>query len=343
MGSWRTGLAPRVAGFEEAARSPIVAAARCCSCGVRESGSAMKGRLDTSSKSESVTDAPVLLVGTGRCGSTIVYSLLAMHPDFAWIPSWVSRFPGAPWLAVGNRIWALPGTDLLRETRGFPKPVEPNRLISHWFPGYFSEALDDAVVAESTERLLPPLMRVRRWDGRPRLLLKMVGRPVKVGLFERLCNEPCFVHITRELKPTVASLLRVDFYERTGTIEPWPWGCIPEGYWEFYERSGRQPEIVAAIQYALNRSELHRQLLEVPSARRLEVGYSDFVAHPLAQVQVIARAAHLLVDRRYEKRVSRRRIYRGADRKWERQLTAEQICRLDAFEELMAAEKGMGP
>lgn len=286
-------------------------------------------------------NVPILLVGTGRCGSTLLYSLLAMHRDLAWVPSWVARFPEAEWLAVANRFWSVVPTDALLEIRGFPKPVEPNALFEDRYPGYFGEIVDDAVIEEAHDRLLPVLARICRWQGRARLLLKMVGRPVKVTLFEALFNAPFFVHITRDLKPTVASLLKVDFFERTGTLKDWRWGSIPTAYIEFHEQSGHAPEVVAAIQYALNRAEIDRQLGHVPSRRKLEIGYIDLVTDPVGKVRAISQLANLAIDSRYEKRLSRRRVYGGADLKWEKELTVEQIRRLDAFEALMIAQQGI--
>ena len=100
---------------------------------------------------QTTLNAPVLLVGTGRCGSTILYSLLSMHRDLAWIPSWVARYPDRPWLAAANRLWSVPGLDGFRETKGFPKPVEPYGLYEGRFPGYFHERADAAAIAEAEE------------------------------------------------------------------------------------------------------------------------------------------------------------------------------------------------
>lgn len=284
-------------------------------------------------------DAPVVLVGTGRCGSTILYSLLAIHDDLGWIPSWVARYPESEWLAAGNRLWSVPGMDRFRDTRGFPKPVEPNALFTKRHPGYFTEAVNEQVIADARQLMIPVLTRIRRWTGRPRLLLKMVGRPVKIELFESIADSPVVVHVTRDLKPTVASLLKVDFFARTGTLEDWRWGTIPDSYLEMHERSGGAPEVIAAIQYALNRAELDRQMKLVAPARRLELAYSELVADPLRQIRTIAQLANLTVDERFEKRLSQRQVFGGADSKWKKQLTAAQVQRLDEFEELMVSDQ----
>jgi hypothetical protein len=263
-----------------------------------------------------------------------------MHRDLAWIPSWVARYPDRPWLAAANRLWSVPGLDGFRETKGFPKPVEPYGLYDGRFPGYFDEHADAGAIEEANQKLLPPLRGIQRWHGRPRLMLKMVGRPVKIELFERLSRGATFVHIVRDLKPTVASLLKVDFFERTGRIDDWSWGDIPASYREFLEESDNAPEAVAAVQYSLNRMELARQMSAIPADRRMVIEYSGVVADPVERVREIARMADLPLYGGFERQLAKRRVYGGADRKWEKQLSAQQIARLDAFEELALAHQG---
>ena len=159
------------------------------------------------------------MVGTGRCGSTIVYSVLAMHPNLAWIASWVSAFPRLPALSLANRLWDVPGIDRHLEGRFFPKPVEPNKTFEHVIANYYTEQLNDEIVEEARAKLVPLLARIQHFHGKPRFLGKLVGRPVKIDLLARLYPDAHFVHITRDLKPTVSSMLRVDFYGGWGKLK----------------------------------------------------------------------------------------------------------------------------
>ena len=172
----------------------------------------------------------VFIVGTGRCGSTILYSLLAMHPDLAWIRSHLDLAPWALLFAATARIWNLPGIDRYREARFLPKPVEPNRVFARWVPEYYSEAADSQAVLTGRATIVPLLERIKRYQGKPRFLGKLVGRPVKVTLLRELFPGARFIHITRGLAAAVSSLLRVDFYAHTkGPIDSWKWECDAVG------------------------------------------------------------------------------------------------------------------
>ncbi len=39
---------------------------------------------------------PIIIVGTGRCGSTIFHRLLAKHPNAMWLSGFCDRFPTRP-------------------------------------------------------------------------------------------------------------------------------------------------------------------------------------------------------------------------------------------------------
>jgi len=280
--------------------------------------------------------APLFLVGTGRCGSTIVYSCLAMHPSLAWIPSWLTTAPRWPVLAAANRFWELPGTDRWREARFFPKPVEPNTVWERWVPEFHREDARPDAVAQTQATLVPLVDRVKRYHGKPRYLGKLVGRPVKIELLASVFPEARFVHVTRDLKPTVSSLLLVDFFQNNAPLERWPWGTIPAALLDFYRANGSAQEVAAAITVVLNRVEVERQLGRLAADRWIEVSYTGFIGRPIEEMRRICRHADLSIDARFEQRIQGREIHGGDDRKWARHLTAEQVARLDAFEPLAA-------
>lgn len=278
---------------------------------------------------------PLFLVGTGRCGSTIIYSCLAMHPDFAWISSWLTLAPRWPMLTAASRLWDIPGITRWRETRFVPKPVEPNQVFIRWDGRYLDESLSPQRVAEARAGLVPLIERIRRYQGRTRFVGKMVGRPVTVSLLRELFPDAFFVHVVRDLKPTTASLLQVDFY-RGLDLERWQWGPIPATYLEFYERTGKPVEVAAAIAVQHNLCELDRQLTALPADRRMELPYARFIDNPVAELREVGARAGFAMDGRFLRRLRTRQVYGGADQKWRKYFTSSQIRNLEEFEALAA-------
>lgn len=276
---------------------------------------------------------PIFLVGTGRCGSTIIYSCLAMHPDFAWIPSWVTVATRWPALGGVNRLWAIPGSDRFRETRFFPKPVEPNPVFEAWDPHYREEGSDPASLASAREGLVPLVARLCQAQGKRRFLAKMVGRPVKIEVLNALFPDALFILITRDLRPTTCSLIQVEFYHGVD-LSRWPWNPIPAPLLEFAAARSPAPEVDAAIVVEMNLRELRRQLALVPPARVLEMGYGDFIAQPEAGLERLGAWAGFTVDSQLLGRVRKRKLYGGADQKWMKFFTPAQQKNLNDFEAL---------
>jgi len=256
---------------------------------------------------------------------------MAMHQAFSWIPSWLTEAPGYPVLAAGNRLWDLWGMDRFRETRFFPKPVEPNPVLEHWSSTFRREDMAPEVVEDSRATIPPLVSKLQKWHGNRRFLTKMVGRPVKIELLAALFPGARFVHITRALKPTTSSLLLVEFY-RGGGFEDWPWGTIPPTYLEFYQARGKPVELAAAITLQLNLLELQRQLSAIGPSSWISLPYADFIADPIEGMRRLGDWAHFTVDETFLKRLLRRKLYAGADEKWQKHFSPAQRRNLDDFE-----------
>ena len=275
----------------------------------------------------------LFLIGTGRCGSSISYACMAMHPEFAWIPTWLTAIPSLPALSAANRLWGVAAFDRFHEVRFFPKPAEANQVFRRWDPLFQTEdATADAV--SSASRALPPVVERVCWaQGRPRFLGKLVGRPVKVETLARVFPHARFVHVVRPLKPSTASLLQVEFYD-PNALQQWPWRAVPHAYLDFYRSRGSPREIAAAILIQANMLELQRQLAAVPAERWVELSYVDFVTDPVRWIRAVGAHAGFPVSDRFVDRLHRRRVYGGADDKWRKFFQPSQIKHLEEFEAL---------
>jgi len=225
--------------------------------------------------------------------------------------------------------------DRFRETRFFPKPVEPNPVFEAWDPTFGSEGLPDLEEGRTRHGLVELVHRVVSAHGRPRFLAKMVGRPVKVRLLNTLFPDALFLHITRDLKPTTASLLQVEFYNGVD-LSSWRWQPIPANYRAFVEQRADAPELKAAVVVQMNLLALAEQLADVPGDRVMVVDYSAFIADPARTLRQLGQWGGFSVDDDYLARVRTRRLYAGADEKWRRYFSLEQQQNLDDFQALVS-------
>src|SRR4029079_14209154 len=92
--------------------------------------------------------APLFIVGTGRCGSTIFNDILAHHPEVCWLSTVGNQFPQRPHVnALSMRAIDLPAISPLAPRRIYP--VEAYEFWEARMPG-FSPPCRDLVAEDVT-------------------------------------------------------------------------------------------------------------------------------------------------------------------------------------------------
>jgi len=235
---------------------------------------------------------PIFFVGMPRSGTTILFEAFARHPDLGWPSNYSERQPRWPSLnllrrLLDNRIVHLTGrkqqyAKVRFGNRYLPHPDEAYRFWDHYTGRKFSrEYLADVVVDTRTrERVRAAVATILRWQGRRRFAAKLTGPP-RIAFLNSIFPDAKFVHVVRDGRAVVHSLLKVGFWRRKGGFDGPFWnGGLSESELHDWLASGRDPGVLAAIQWqhivALARRESHT----LPKDHYREVKYEDFVASP---------------------------------------------------------------
>src|SRR3954452_25434191 len=95
---------------------------------------------------------PIILVGTGRCGSTVLHRLLATHRRLMWLCRFACQSPGRP--AWNRRAVEAMGSVTMRRLLGRWLPAnEQYRFWNRNFKSCFSEPCRDLVRGNVTARV----------------------------------------------------------------------------------------------------------------------------------------------------------------------------------------------
>jgi omega-hydroxy-beta-dihydromenaquinone-9 sulfotransferase len=272
---------------------------------------------------------PIIIVGTGRCGSTVFHRTLANHPRLMWLSGLAELYPTRPsWnrlavQAMGNRP----------VRRLFGRWIRANEQYRFWDKhtyGAFSEPCRDLVRTDLTVRVkknLRAALEPMLTRSRDRLLIKITGWP-RMGFLDELFEDAKFVHIVRDGRAVATSLLHVGFWRGWYGPQGWRAGLLSpadQATWESYDRSF---VALAGLEWRIQMRAIERARREVDPARFCEVKYETFCERPLDTYRQVLDFAELPQSSAFEQDVKAAPIRSTSDR-WRENLTPGQQAILD--------------
>lgn len=252
---------------------------------------------------------PVFLLGAGRSGTTLLYKILCLHPDVAYIsnyhtfaPDWVpvglllklsARFP-----ALKRKAW-FDGSGIAnsRGKRPWPKrfvpgPVEGEALYRRCGLRAVSPQVHEIPV-DAARCLRRRFRHVSAFSGAKVLLSKRTANNQRLEWLREMFPEARFIHLIRDGRAVAYSLLRVRWWDRHRT---WWSGCTPQ---ELVD-AGEEPLAVSARNWVKDVQAVQAGLGGLSADQLLEVRYEDLMAEPLREVKRVTDFLGLQFTPRFE-------------------------------------------
>jgi hypothetical protein len=273
-------------------------------------------------------EKPIFIVGTGRCGSTILQEIFAHHPQAAYLSGLCQLYPDKPHY---NR-WAMQMIDIpvLRSVaRRRLTPEEPWGFWEHYIRGFSRPCRDlrDTDVRPQTMQRIRMVLEQMLTPKRQRLLVKLTGWP-RIGFLTKIFPDALFLHIIRDGRAVANSLLDVDFWLGWHGPGQWRWGELTQEQRVLWEKSDRSFVTLAGIQWKILMDAFESARTAVHPSQYLEIRYEDFAADPKGVFGRILSFCSLDYPSRFEKAVNRFQV-KSANFKWKEQLTIHQQKLLD--------------
>jgi LPS sulfotransferase NodH len=221
---------------------------------------------------------PVFIVGCGRSGTTILYQLLAGHPDLGWFSNNEDRNPRCERLALANNLYKTPLLTYCRRMKYFPQPSEGGQI---W----------DALEPRNAGTAGPPLgpqhattvdrnavyARVRgtmQKMAAPRFINKNTRNARRMGYLVALFPDALFIHIVRDGRDVACSLLRARWW--SGLNLWWADGKTPEQL----VVEGTSQLLTALRTWCHEVSQVRQDVSLMPQRQFLEVSYEGLIGSP---------------------------------------------------------------
>lgn len=269
---------------------------------------------------------PLILIGTGRCGSTLLQRMLARHGAVSYLTPLCVRWPGQPWLnrlamqAVGRMpvLQRAPGTrNVLRASEAYPFWERHCPGFSHPFRDLGADDLyppHARSVHNALERMTTP--------RRPRLLLKLAGWP-RVRYLDALFERPRFVHIRRDGRAVANSFLNMQWWGGWFGTARWRYGDLSPEQDERWRAADRSFIALAALTWELLMDAYEVARKEIPSDRYLDITYEELCADPAAVMGRVADFSALRWTDRFRRAIEHIPIDEG-NQSWRVQLSPSQ-------------------
>ncbi|MBV9411861.1 MAG: sulfotransferase [Acidimicrobiia bacterium] len=273
------------------------------------------------------------VLGTGRCGSTLVHEVLARHPDVGFVTNVDDRIGRA----AGGRMQAelirrLP-TAATRKGRLRLAPSEAYRALEREVAPVIAESARDLQAADAVPWLAD---RFRTFFdsrasafGAPLFLHKFTGWP-RARFVDRVLPGSRYVHIVRDGRAVAASWLRTDWWRGHLGPDGWHFGPLPAAYEKEWDAAGRSFVLLAGLAWKLLLDAFDEARAEIGDDRWLEVRYEDVLADPRGRTAAMLEFLGLRWTDAFESGFADFRFDAGRARAWRSALGDEASAELDA-------------
>jgi len=223
------------------------------------------------------------VLGTGRCGSTLVHELLARHPDVGFVTNVDDRFGSATAGRLQAGVFRRLPAAATRKGGVRLAPSEAYRALEREVSPLLVEPARDLEAGDAVpwlaDRFRSFFSTRAATFGAPLFLHKFTGWP-RARFIDRVLPETRYVHVVRDGRAVAASWLRTDWWR--GHLGPggWHFGPLPPAYDKEWEASGRSFVLLAGLAWKLLLDAFDEARREIGDDRWLEVRYEDVLADP---------------------------------------------------------------
>jgi len=235
---------------------------------------------------------PVIIIGPGRSGTTIISEIIFRHETLAWPSNYQEKFPSLTEINLlrnffDNRLWHVLGQKpQLNKVSSFNKFLFKPAEAYHFWEYLTGPRIDfsrgfliyDRATPEETQKIRCVFNKLIKYQSKSRLAFKITG-PSRIGYLKSIFPDAVFINVLREPLPTINSWLNVDFWQDKGKSQLWWKGAytLHEEAWAL--KNSDKPELLAALQYK-KLMDVTAMEIEQHKPKCLTVHYEEFVMHP---------------------------------------------------------------
>jgi len=259
----------------------------------------------------------LFVVGTGRCGSTLLAEILAAHPEIGWISKFSRR------LSRVARALPLP-----------PHPIEAYGLLEQQVSPMLVDPCRDLTADDAAPWLE---RRLRRFfdnyaqdEARPVFMHKFTGWP-RARLLAAVFPEARFVHVYRDGRSVANSYLQVPWWRGYRGVPAWSFGDLSEEERREWEATDHSWTYLAGLEWKRLMESFEAARAEIGPERWLDLRYEDLVARPKEKTAAVLRFTGLESWDGLDATLSRLGVSEGRRDAYRDELRPEDVSLLESI------------
>ncbi len=279
---------------------------------------------------------PVFVLGTGRCGSTLVHEVLARHVDTGFLTN-LDDLGVARSTHWHNEFWRRLPPGVTRKGGARFAPSEGYRLLGRSVGPLLVDPVRDLAASDATpwirERLVGLVEDRADRLGAPVFLHKFTGWS-RAGLLHACFPDAVFVEVVRDGRAVTSSWLQMPWWRGHLGPELWHFGPLPPDLDEMWTRCDRSFPVLAALAWRLLIDSYAEARAKIPAAQWVRVRYEDVIFSPRDAFAGMLQATDLEWSARFESGFGRYSFSAARTESFRRDLSPGDIA---------AVERVLGP
>lgn len=274
----------------------------------------------------------VFVIGTGRCGSTVVHELLARHPEVGFMSNLDDHLRSTRLSRLNNAALRLVPPAATAKGRPRFAPSEGYRALARAVSPALRDACRDLTGTDATPWMQD---RTRRFfheasarQSKPVFLHKFTGWP-RAGFLAAALPGARFVHVVRDGRAVANSLLQMPWWRGYEGPGRWSLGSLDSTYRSEWEASGRSYVLLAGLAWKVLIDSFADARRKVDEQLWLEVRHEDVVADPAAALARVLDFVALRPTPRFLARVERHPLRPDRLHSYRHELGGDDIATLD--------------
>lgn len=267
---------------------------------------------------------PIFIIGSGRSGSTVFHEILSEHPNSYWLSNLSSIFPKS--LTLNKMMMMSINIPIINNV--IKDVIKPSESWKFWecYSKSFVDPIRDIYSSDVTNKekkqIINALSRIST-KKRNRFLGKIVGWP-RVGYIHEIFKDAKFIHILRDGRAVVNSIINVDWWQGWKGHQNWQRPALTSSQLEEWENHNKSFIALAAIEWKILMNAHEKIKGNLSNNNFLEIKYEDLCRDPLNILKKTIEFCELDWSDKINKKLKKIRL-NSANDKYKNDLTKDQI------------------